>query len=182
MAYGVIVESRIAAQNNDALVRDGVHATEVLENGFVVQLLTKSTTAGEGEVWAATAPVTGSLVNLYMVSEPPVVEIVSADGNRYKGLNPDPRNFAIPALRPFSAFKPQPGDLVLMSADVFSNAKSTNGFANAANTAYQLAWGATQTADALSFKFVEAKDIAIGNGALGSTQRVTAYLMECIAN
>ena len=182
MAYGVLIPTRIAATNVDAYNRDGVSADQVLENGFIVQLDTKSATAGEGEVWAATAPATSNLNDLHMILDPVVVEVVAADGTRYKGINPDPRNYSIPALRPFSAFKPQPGDLILCSEDVFSNAKSTNTFANAENASYQLAWGSTQTASALSFKYVETKYISIGSGTLGDDHRVTAYLMQCVAN
>jgi len=177
-----IFETRIAATQNDALIRDGVHPTEVLEMGSTVQLLTKSATAGEGEVWTATAPASGSLLGIYMVSEPMIPEIATADGNRYRIGSPDPRNFSIPALRPFSAFKPQPGDLILASEDLFANAKSTNTFANVSDGVYQLTWGGSQTASALSFKYVETKYISIGSGVLGGSQRVTAYLMECLAN
>ena len=182
MAYSVLIESKIMATNVDSLVRDGVAASQVMENGFICQLATKSSTSGEGEVWSATAPATGSLNGLWMVNEPAVVEVVAEDGTRYKGINNDPRNFSIPALRPFSAFKPQPGDLIKVTDDALAGTKSTNTFVNAADGAYQLTWGSSATANALSFKLIETSYVSIASGTLGASQRVTAYLFQCVAN
>lgn len=182
MAYSVLITKRIMASNVDSLVRDGVSASQELQNGFIVQLATKSSTAGEGEVWNATAPATNNLNGLWMVNEPVVVEVKSADGVVYKGINPDPRNFSIPAKRVFSAFKPQPGDLIQVTEDALGGTKSTNTFVNAAGGSYTLTWGATQTANALSFKLIEEGFVSIGSGVLGSSQRVTTYLFQCIAN
>jgi len=181
MAYSVLIPKRIMASNVDSLVRDGVHATQRLENGFIVQLDTKSATAGEKEVWTATAPATNHLNDLHMVNEP-VVVTVEANGVEYKGINPDPRNFSIPATRVFSTFKPQQGDLIELTADGIGGTKSTNTFINAADGVYDLQWGATQTASALSFKLIEENYISIGNGTLGSDQRVVTYLFQCLAN
>lgn len=182
MAYSVLKTNKIMATNVDSLVRDGVSAATVMENGFIVNLLTKSTTAGEGEVFAATQPVTGALLGLYMVNEPVVVSVTSADGVVYKGINPDPRNFSIAPLTPFTTFKPMPGDIIELTADGFTGARSSNTFANAADQTDQLVWGSSQTASALSFKYLGDSYVSIGSGTLGATQRVVTYVLQCLAN
>ena len=177
MAYGVIVTSKIAATNVDAYNRAVVSAT-ALENGFVFRLETLSTTSGESEVWQATAPATSApgLTELWMLYEPEVV--LTAD--KYKGLDPDPRNFILPIGEIGSAFKLQVGDVVLMSADALTGTKSTNTFANAVNADFQLTWGSSQVSSVVSMRLMETTTISIGLGSIG-TQRITAYKMEVLA-
>jgi len=59
MSYAVLVQDAVQAMNIDALNRSAVCAANV-DNGNIFYLATKSTTAGEGEVWTATQPATGS--------------------------------------------------------------------------------------------------------------------------
>jgi len=177
MAYGVIVQDKVAAQNVDAYVRP-VKSASALENGFVFRLETLSSTSGETEVWVATAPATAApgLTHLWMLAEPEVVLTAS----KYKGLDPDPRNFILPIGEIGTAVKIQIGDIVTFSEDGLTGTKSTNTFVNATNADFQLTWGATQTASVVSFRLMETKTLSIGLGSIG-TQRITAYKMECLA-
>lgn len=182
MAYSFLRTNKIMATNVDSLVRDGVSAATVMENGFLVGLLTKSATTGEGEVFAATQPVTGALQNLYMVNEPVVISVTDANGVVVYRGDGDPRNFSIPALQVFSAFKPQPGDIIELTADGFTGARGANTFANATDQQYALVWGGSQTASVLSFKYLGDSYVSIGSGTLGATQRVVTHVLECLAN
>lgn len=177
MAYAVVEKSKVAATNVESLNRTAKYASAAVEDGSVFQLLTRSTSDRESQVWVATLPATSALDDLWMAGN---FGIVTTD-SKYRGLTDDPREFRTPAGDPISVFKPQEGDMLLMSADAFSNAKSTNGYANAANAAIQLAWGATQTASALSLKYIATESIPIGVGS-SVIQKVTAYKMEVLAN
>ena len=60
MAYhAVITQNNVAAMNVDAYNRKA-KGTADIDNGNVFYLASKTGTAGEGEVWAATQPATGS--------------------------------------------------------------------------------------------------------------------------
>lgn len=181
MAYhGVLIPEAIAAKDIDALNRSAVLPGGTLDNGQVVALLTKSTTAGESEVWTATVPATGSLTFLWMVYSGDELVVTNS---QYKGLDPDPRNFFTPATKVVSVYKPQVGDIVLMTAECLAGTKSSNTFINATNSTggLNLYWGATQTSSVLSYKLLDdTKYINIPSGSIGDTQRVTAYEFQCV--
>lgn len=177
--HSVMLPTAIMAKDVDSLNRFAEAAYDV-DNGNVVQLLTKSATVGKGEVWVATKPATGSLANLYMVMEPEVVIITAADGTEYKGINADPRNFYTVAGRTFTAFRLQVGDLVTLTAAAFANSIGSNTFANAADATSLLTWGTSATSGALSLKLVASTYISVGSGTLGSTQRVDAYQLQVV--
>jgi len=173
MAYGVINPVAVMATQIDSLNRSCVSATAV-EQGGPVNLLALSTTAGESEVWTASIPATSYLDQIWMAYDPELVWTGS-----YRGLNPDVRDYVITATRIFSAFKLMIGDLILMSADAFSAAKSTDTFANATNSNAQFVWGAAQSNDCICLKYRATKYFSIGTGAMDD-QRFTAYLMEVL--
>jgi hypothetical protein len=180
MAYhGVLIPEAIAAMNIDALNRSAIYSSGTLDNGQIVALLTKSTTAGESEVWTATVPATGSLTSLWMVYSGD--EVVVTD-SKYKGLDPDPRNFFTPAGKVVSVYKPQVGDIVLMNAECLAGSKSSNTFINATNSTggLNLLWGSTKTSSVLSYKLLDdTKYISLATGAIDS-QRVTMYEFQCV--
>ncbi len=177
MAHNVMVPNAVAAMNIDAFNRSGVCASAV-DNGNLVVLSALSATAGESEVWTALVPSTANgLTGLWMVGEP---EVVVTD-SKYKGLDPDPRNFFVAATKVFSCFRPQIGDIITMTADGLAGTKSTNTFVNATDTTGGLKplWGATQTASVFSMKLLETTYISIGTGAIDN-QRVTAYKFQVV--
>lgn len=178
MAYGILNPDAIAALNIDAWNRHAVSAS-ALENGNIVVLATKSATAGESEVWTATEPATGALTQLWMVFEPEVVLTAS----KYKGLDPDPRNFIVAAGDVFSVYKPAVGDVITVSADVLlgSYSAGVTTHVNATDTTggFFLYWGNSQTSSVLSYKLLGVNYMSIGSGAIDS-QRVTSYQFECV--
>jgi len=171
MAYGVIQPVAVAATNVDSYNRSCISAS-IVENGWLVDLLTKSTTEGEAELWTATVPATANLKGCWMVYDPEIVMT-----GYYRGLDPDVRNYRIPAAQTFSAFKLVEGDLILMSADCFDGAIGVNTHANATDGTLIPTWGASQSDDAISLKKIATEYMSIGTGAM-DTQRFTAYLME----
>lgn len=177
MAQNVTILNKVAAQNVDAWNRSAVAGVNV-DNGNIVILTGLSATAGQDEVWTAVTPTTSDgLTGVWMVYEPEVV----LTNEKYKGLDPDPRNFYVPDGTVFSVFKPQLGDIVTMTADGLAGTKSTNTFVNATNSTGGLkpVWGASQTASVFSMKLLETTYISIGSGAI-DTQRVTAYKFEVV--
>ena len=116
MTHAVLVQSKVAAKDIDALNRAAVNANDALDNGNVIILATQDTSAtyGQTEVWDATKPATATLSGAWMVYEPEIVLTVSGT-KTYKGIDPDPQEFYIPAGTVFSAWKPQLGDVILMT-------------------------------------------------------------------
>lgn len=181
MAYhGVLITNEIMATNIDQMNRSAICATTDLDNGNVVKLTGVSSTDGEGEVWTAATPVTGSLTNLWMVAEPEVVVTVSGS-NKYKGIDPDVRNFYTPAGDLFTAFKLAVGDIVTLTADALAGTKSTNTYIVATTNTPKLTWAAAAISG-VSLKLLETTYISIADGSIG-TQRTTAYrfVVEAIA-
>ena len=177
MANTVLIQNGVQATNVDSLNRSAVCAAN-LDNGHIFYLATKSTTAGEGEVWTATQPATGSglkislklvgttyisiadgsignqrtlayqfevadnSTGLWMAYSPEVVVTISGT-NKFKGIDPDVRNFVNISGDVLSAFKPQVGDILTMTVDGITGTISTNTYAVAANGQYALAWAAS---------------------------------------
>ena len=175
MAYGVVEELSVASDKDKALVRSVVSASD-MENGFVFNLLTKSTTAGEEEVWVATQPVTGALTNLWMLVSP---ESVYTD-EKYRGIDPDVRNFLLHDGRIGTAHRIKEGDLIKVNADAISGTVGSNTYVNATDSNWQLVWGASQTASVVSYKLVKTTTMSVGLGGIG-TNRISGYQLECVA-
>jgi len=177
MAYhGVLIPEAIAATNIDSLNRSvySVSASSI-DNGMIFSCTTKVTTSGSGnEVFNIVAPATGSLVDLWMAYSGEEIIITAA---KYKGIDPDPRNFFNETGKVFSAYKPRVGDIILLTAPSLTG--TANDYAVAANGAYQLTWSATPTGATLCYKKLGTKYISLATGAIDN-QRVDAYELECI--
>jgi len=180
MAYAVIELNQVAATDVAIYNRTAISGSN-LEQGSLFRLDSLSSGSGQGEVFSATQIVTGSLVDVWMANGQVIPFLASADGEIFNQGSEDPRNFYNPANRVFDAFKPVPGDIVTLSEDCFTGARSSNTYANATTGLWQLVWGASQDTGALSFKYLATKWISIGNPAVASG-RVTAYRMQCLAN
>ncbi len=174
MANGVLECKSVMAKDVDSLNRSAKSSADI-NNGYVFRLEAQETGDGETELWTVVQPATNYLESLWMAGSP---DIVLTD-SKYKGIDPDPRNFTNVLGYAFDAFKPQPGDIITLSADAFSG--SANDFANAANGEYTLAWGAAATADALALRTVAVTTMVIGLGTI-ATQKVLAYKMEVLTN
>ncbi len=182
MSYNVLIQNAVQAMNIDALNRSAMCTTANVDNGNVFYLASKSTTAGEGEVWLATQPATASglklsfaligttyisiadgnigtqrvtayelecvdnSTGLWMAYSPEIVTVVSGT-KKYKGINPDPRDFTNLEDEVFTAFKPQVGDIITVTADgVGATALGSNTFAVAKDSQYKLDWAASANA------------------------------------
>ena len=175
--HAVLQANQVASMNVDSLNRSIVSAL-ALDNGNIVILSGRSATAGEGEVFTAIAPSSSNgLTGVWMVNEP---EVVLSSG--YKGLDPDPRHFTNDIGKICSAFKPQLGDIITLTAEAFSGSKGgSDTFANATDSTggVKLVWGTSQTASVFSVKLLETTYISIADGSIGD-QRVTAYKFEVV--
>lgn len=79
--------------------------------------------------------------NLWMAYEPEIVTIV-VNGKKFRGVDNDVRDFYNIAGTPFTAFKPQVGDLITITNDGLAGTKGSNTFVVASNGSYQLTWAA----------------------------------------
>ena len=175
--HGILIQKSVEAENIDSLNRSVVGAVDI-DNGNVFTLSSYSATAGQGEVWSAATPVTGSLANLWMAYEPEVV-ITLAGTKQYKGLSPDPRDFYNIAGNVFSAFKPQIGDIIVLTDEALAGTKGSNGYVVATNADMHLNWAAAAVSG-LSLKLQATTYVSIADGSIG-TQRKTAYKFEVVA-
>lgn len=176
MAHGLLNKNMVQALNIDALNRSAVGAAD-LDNGNLVVLATLSATAGEGEVWTATRPESGTLVGTWMVDEPEVVVTYGgvAGTSAYKGIDPDPRSFYVKTGQIFRAFKPMIGDIIELSADAIATGTGA-GSAYAVVTAatYKATWAAGAVTG-LSLRLIGTTYVSLATGAIGDQQRVTMY-------
>jgi hypothetical protein len=180
--HAILVQNRVAAMTVDSFNRSAIAGSAVdIDNGNVFRLDTQSTTSGEAEVWAVTAPTTSAstLNNLWMAYSPEVVVTVSGN-SQYKGLDPDPRNFVNLGGKVFDAFQPQVGDIITLT-DPALTGSAESAYANSSNGVYTLTWGASVTASAFSLKYLATTYVSLATGAI-NTQRVTAYKFQVVAN
>lgn len=180
MAKSILVPTLTAAKNIDTLNRSFISVSD-LDNGNVFVKGDLSTEAGQSQVYEATTPATGSLSGLWMAYSPEDVVLTDGLGNQFKVGTLDPRAFTNTAGTVFSGFKPQPGDLVLISKDGIDGEIGSNEYVVAADASVQLK-PAAAAIEGLSFKIVETTYISLASANAIGSQRVTAYLLECVAN
>ena len=179
MAKSILIPTLIAAKNIDSLNRSFVSTVD-LDNGNVFGKGELSTNSNESQVYKTVTPATGSLSGLYMAFSPEDVVLTDDLGNQFKVGTLDPRAFTNRANVVFSGFKPQVGDLVLISADGISG-EAAKAYAVATNCSSVLAF-ADNAISGLSFKVVETTYISVASANNIGSQRVVAYLLECVAN
>lgn len=178
--HTVLVANKIAATNIDSLVRP-VISSSALDNGMVFNLLAKDTVSTNGEVWVATIPATGSLVELWMAMEPEL-PFATAGTKVYNGLG-TVKDFYTAASTVLTAFKPVKGDIITVTSEAFvSGTVPTAGqYAYAVDSSWLLTAGASPAADALSFRYLGTQKIPMADGSIGS-QYITGYQLECLFN
>lgn len=180
MAKTILIPTLTAAKNIDALNRSFVSTVD-LDNGNIFVKGELSTNAGEGQVYQAETPTTGNLSGLWMAYSPEDVVITDELGNQFKIGNLDPRAFTNKANVVFSGFKPQVGDLIMITADGIEGEISGNEYLIAADSKVKLTPNASAI-EGLSFKIIETTYISVASANNIGSQRVTAYLLECVAN
>jgi hypothetical protein len=177
MAYhSVLIPSAIAAMNIDSLNRSVISASPI-DNGNIFAMGAEYTSGSLTEVFPVTQPSAGSATGAWMAYSGDEITVTNA---QYKGLDPDPRNFFNAAGKVFSAFKPQVGDIIVLTAEAFSNTFSSHTYAAPILTSYKLQWESAAAASGLCYKYIGATYISLATGAIDN-QRVTAYKLECVS-
>ena len=105
--------------------------------------------------------------------------VTDAQGNQYKLGLTDPRNFTNVSGIPFDGYKPQVGDRIALTAACLGGSIGSNTYVVATNATRKLTWAAAAVSG-LSYILRDTSYISIPDGSIGS-QRVTAYLFECVA-
>jgi len=189
MSQGILLQKSCVANDVVAYNRYAVTASSVdIDNGNVFRLDTQnvynsSGSSGYSEVWDVTAPAASgsNMDGLWMANEDSKNITVSGD-LQYAGLNDDPRNFYNIGGNVFSAFKPQAGDIIELSADNFVNTFSSNTYANSGSSVYTLYWeNNAASGSQMSWQYLATTYFSIGTGAIDN-QRVTAYKLVCVDN
>ena len=177
MTHTILEVNKMAAQDNAYLNRSFVSGSNI-DNGWVFNLQSQNATAGMTEVWDAIQPTTGSLGGLWMAAAP---EVVITD-SKYRGIDPDPRNFYTAASTVSDAIKPMAGDILTLTADALDSS-TTAAFANSTVDSYKFTWaanpGATTT---MSLRYLKTSYISVGSGSAIGNQRVTAFRFEVLKN
>ena len=177
MAKSILIPTLTTAKNVDALNRSFIGEVD-LDNGNVFGKGELSANANESQVYEATTP-EEELTGLWMAYSPEDVVLTDGLGNQFKVGTLDPRAFTNTAGVVFSGFKPQVGDLVLISADGITGEAAAYAVATAESNKLSFAAAAVE---GLSFKVVETTYISVASANNIGSQRVTAYLLECVAN
>lgn len=175
MAYNVLIQKAVAAKNIDADNRSVISTTD-MDNGDVFVLDAYSETAGEGEVWATSTTTTDSKVGeVWMAYSPEVSVVVDGMGNRYVGLNKDPRAFTNVTNKPFDAFKLHEGDIVEFTGDGYTG-MATNTYLNVGTTSKLVP---ASTASTTGLYLVKRKTgvLHINTGKIGGSA-IPTYIFE----
>ena len=169
----VLVPTLVAAKNIDSLNASFIDSEKDIDNGMVFSAGDYS----KEQVYDVAA--VSELTNLYMAFSPEDTIITDAMGNEYKiGIN-DPRTFTNVKGKVFSAYRPQVGDKILISAEGIKGV--ANNFAVAAAGENKLQF-ASAAVEGLSYKVLDnSAYISIGGASAIGSQRVAAYLLECVA-
>lgn len=169
----VLIPSLVAAKNVDSYNASFIATTDI-DNGMVFA-------AGDysDEQVYDVAAIGTDLHNIYMAFSPEDTIITDAMGNEYKiGIN-DPRTFTNVAGKVFSAYRPQVGDKILISAAGIEG--TADDYAVVATGENKLQY-ASAAVSGLSYKVLNADDyITIGGATNIGSQRVAAVLLECVA-
>jgi len=173
--HAVMIPSKIGAMYDGAFLRNVICASNV-DNGNVFVLNTVSGTTGEGEVWNATAPTSASATGVWMAGEPEV-PFGTAGENVYRGIG-NIQDFYNSASHVFTAFKPQVGDIITLTAEAFDTAPSA--YAITASGKYTLESNATAASSGFCLKYLNTTYIPSASGSAIGTGRITAYRMAVV--
>ena len=99
--------------------------------------------------------------------------------SKYRGLDPDVRNFINAIGDVFSVYKPELGDIITLTDDGITGTKGANTFITATDGDPFLNWN-TAVVSGLSYKLIGTTYLSLATGSI-DTQRVTAYQFECVA-
>jgi hypothetical protein len=175
MSHSVLIQNKAKAKDVSSLNRSVICASAI-DNGWIMAVESLYTDGGDNEVWLATQPTTGSLTGLWMAYAP---EVVLTD-SKYKGIDPDPRNFVNSASQVFDAFKLEKGDIITLSYDALLGSQSTNKYAIAGVTTFKFEWFETPSGSVTTLRHLEDTYISIGSGSQIGTHRTPASKFEVL--
>ena len=176
MSHSVLIQNKAKAMDVSSLNRSVISASNI-DNGWVMSLRSLYKDDGDNEVWLATQPTGGSTVGVWMAYSP---EVVLTD-SKYRGINPDPRDFVNTASYVFDAFKLEEGDIITLSSDALTGSQSSNQYAVVHETSYKFGWSAT-SGSATTLRFLEDTHISIGSGSQIGSHRTSAHKFEVLSN
>lgn len=182
----VLVQTRVMAENVDALNRVGVYATANVDNGTALVCGTQSAISGQKHVFSVT-PAAAVAKDLWLAYSPEVVSTI--DGSlEFKGLDVDPRDFTNVKGKPFDMFKPVAGvDLIQVTKEFFAEDYDPDTITSAtyveiqADGSFKAVASPTNDFAGLQFKIFAKEPIIIANGAIGG-EAVDAWILECTNN
>lgn len=173
MAKIVLIPSQIAAKNIDSLNQNFISETVDYDNGMIFNAGKYS----KEQVYEATD--VADLHNVFMAFSPEDTITEDEMGNQYKIGLLDPRNFTNKKGLVFSAYRPQVGDKILISADGIEGTAADYAVVSAGASKLTYADAAVE---GLSYKVLDADAyISIGGATNIGSQRVEAVLLECVA-
>lgn len=182
MAHGLIIESKISADNVEALNRSVVSTTADFDGGNLM-VLTAPTTVGEDR-WTATVPATGAVSGLW-VAYNPTDRFIDVEGRVFAGLLADERAYTNLKGKTFDAFKPKVGDEIDFTVDCIDDA--TDAVAGdyleakagqATLTRVAEATGATASTTAFQIEYVKYAEFAKADIGF---DKVAVYHTVCVA-
>jgi hypothetical protein len=118
-----------------------------------------------------------------MATAPEIVTVTSG-ANKYRGIDPDPRNFYTSASTVFDATLLRPGDIISLSADNLDSG-TAQAFAVAGVTSYKFAWAAAPAGTSvmcLRYLSTGYTSMGMSGSAVGATQRATTFKFEVLYN
>jgi hypothetical protein len=177
-SHGVLVQNKVSAQDMVSLNRSAISGSDI-DNGFVFYMSGQTNQTGAAEVWDVFQPTTGSIGGLWMAAAPEL-SVTTSGNNKWRGLDPDPRNFYTAASTVFDAFKLMPGDIVTLTTENLDSA-TPQAFAKAGVTSYKFAWAsALDAATTTSLRYLSTTYISVGSGSAIGTSRVPAFKFEVV--
>lgn len=170
--HTVLIPTSVAAETVDSYTRAVISAS-ALDNGFIVQLGGRVGTAGQGEVFLATAPSSASATRLWMIGEPEMPFAVAGD-NIYQGLG-TVRDFYTSACAVTTAFQLHEGDIVTLTSEALDSSTASTYAIPDDSGNYKWKWSAVTTSGLIlrylgTYRIPFASASAIGAGGLTGYQ------------
>lgn len=121
MAHAFMIESSITA--TDVVANNRYCKSDADFDGGTLCALAAPTAQGD-DVWTASVPVEGALGGLW-VAYNPSYHVTEVGNGEYAGLSADIRDYTNEAGRTFTAFKPEIGNIFVISKDAVDSESAT---------------------------------------------------------
>ncbi len=140
----ILIQNAVQAMNIDALNRSAIGSADI-DNGNIFYLASKSTTAGEGEVWSATQPATASglLFSCKLIGTTYIsiadgsigtqritayeFEVVDNSSNLWMAYSPEIVTVTSATGKKYKGLTPDPREFTNLSGEVFTAFKPEKG-------------------------------------------------------